>query len=80
MTTGMIITGKDFCCGLVLTQGIVTRSAPMLRYMQAWPAAKVRGYALLRGWRVDEEMPETVSAPCGGRPGNRPTLSGAANK
>lgn len=52
---GQMGEGGKFCVGLVAAHGIVTRAAPLLRYMQGWTEEKVRGYALLRGWKVDRE-------------------------
>ncbi len=52
--TGVDLTGK-FCVAVVGTHGVVTRSAPKVRYMQGWTVEKVKGYCTLRGWLCEQE-------------------------
>lgn len=46
------LTAKHFCAGLIVQNGRVTVTAPILRYMAGWTVARVRQYAVGEGWRV----------------------------
>lgn len=49
------ITAPHFCAGLVLDDlGVVTRAAPILRYMLGWRASRVVTYATRKGWQVEQ--------------------------
>jgi hypothetical protein len=43
---------KGFCCGIVLRGDVVTRTAPIVKFMRSWTRARVRDYCRKRGWSV----------------------------
>ena len=47
------LTAKHFCAGLIVQNGRVTVTAPILRYMAGWTVARVRQYAVGKGWTVE---------------------------
>ncbi len=56
------LTAKHFCAGLIVQNGRVTVTAPILRYMAGWTVARVRQYAVGKGWRVAVVNPATGGA------------------
>ncbi len=46
------LTAKHFCAGLIVQNGRVTVTAPILRYMAGWTVARVEEYAQAAGWTV----------------------------
>lgn len=46
------LTAPHFCAGVVVQDGRVTVTAPILRYMLGWTLARVREYAGGCGWTV----------------------------
>jgi len=44
------ITAPHFCAGIVLRNGRVKETAPILRYMTGWAPVKVKAYCKKRGW------------------------------
>ena len=46
------LTAKHFCAGLIVQDGRVTVTAPILRYMMGWTLARVEEYAQAAGWTV----------------------------
>ena len=46
------LTAKHFCAGLIVQNGRVTVTAPILRYMHGWMLARVEEYAQAAGWTV----------------------------
>jgi len=50
--TGRLDKGPQFTAGIVTTMSIVTRAAPILRYMRGWPMDKVREHCLVKGWTL----------------------------
>jgi hypothetical protein len=51
---------KHFFAAVVLTNGAVTRCAPIVNYMHGWSRQRVLDYARRRGWRTItlEEIPD----------------------
>lgn len=49
----LYVASPYFFCGVVLTANVVTRAAPILRYMLGWNEARVRAYAARREWVVN---------------------------
>jgi len=51
------ITAPHFCAGLVVRRGArdmtVIQAAPILRYMIAWSASRVRPYCERKGWDLE---------------------------
>lgn len=47
------LTAKHFCARLIVQNGRVTVTAPILRYMAGWTVARVRQYAVGKGWTVE---------------------------
>ena len=46
------LTAKHFCAGLIVQNGRVTVTAPILRYTHGWTLARVEEYAQAAGWTV----------------------------
>jgi hypothetical protein len=51
------IDAPHFCAGVVISGGVVTRAAPILKYMFGWTGARVGVYAIGKGWTVDYKLP-----------------------
>ena len=47
------ISAPHFVAGLWLDKGRVQQTAPILRYMQGWTAAKMDRYCQRKGWRAE---------------------------
>ena len=49
------ITAPHFCAGLIVRRGDLTviQTAPILRYMTAWPAQRVRQYCTGKRWDLE---------------------------
>jgi hypothetical protein len=48
------IVAPGFSAGLELTDGIVYSVPPVVSYMLGWPLDKVKRYAKMRGWRLND--------------------------
>lgn len=48
------LTAKHFCAGLIVQNGKVTVTAPIVKYMAGWTLERVREYAAGCGWTVTE--------------------------
>lgn len=49
------VMARNFTAGLVVDRlGIVTETAPILRYMTGWVEGKMLDYCRRKGWRVVE--------------------------
>ena len=47
------IDAPHFCAAVVLTPGgIVTRAAPILKYMEGWTKERVFAYCRKKGWQA----------------------------
>lgn len=46
------ITAKHFCAGLIVTDGVVTFAAPIIKYMIDWRIERVRDYCKFKGWTM----------------------------
>lgn len=44
------IKAPHFCAGIILTGGVVTEAAPIVKYMIGWDRKKVRAYCDKKGW------------------------------
>lgn len=49
--THIRVSAPHFVAGLVLQQGIVVQTAPILHYMRGWSVAKMDRYCQRKGWR-----------------------------
>lgn len=47
------ITAPHFVAGIVVGDGKVTGSAPILKYMRGWTMARVETYCYTKSWRLD---------------------------
>ncbi len=45
------ITAPHFCAGVILANGRITDTAPILHYMKWWDCAAVVAYCQRKGWR-----------------------------
>ena len=52
--SGRMGKGPQFTAGIVTTMSIVTRAAPILRYMRGWPIEKVREHCQEKGWTLHQ--------------------------
>lgn len=50
------VVAPDFVAGLVAKRGVVTSSAPILKYMQGWQVKKVIEYAQKKGWQTSQQL------------------------
>jgi len=50
--SGRDYKGREFTAGIVTSMGIVTRAAPILKFMRGWPASKVREHCQVWGWAL----------------------------
>jgi hypothetical protein len=48
----LVIDSGYFYAAVVLSGGVVTRSAPILKYMNGWDMRRVIDYAQRKRWRV----------------------------
>lgn len=46
------IDAPHFCCGVVVVDGVVIDSAPIVKYMKGWVVPKVIDYCTRKGWEV----------------------------
>jgi hypothetical protein len=46
------IDAPHFNAGIVLWDGKVIESAPIVRYMRKWPRDRVRDYCKTKGWKI----------------------------
>ena len=47
------ISSTYFVAGLILDNGIVIKSAPIIKYMIGWSEDKVNSYIIKKGWKKD---------------------------
>ena len=45
---------KQFCAGIILENGKVTETAPILYWMKGWKLEKVLDYCKQKNWKVIE--------------------------
>lgn len=45
------ISSRYFCAGVVLLDGVVIATAPILKYMNGWSLNAVRCYIVRKGWK-----------------------------
>jgi hypothetical protein len=50
------IVAPHFVAGLEMTNGIVTRTAPILSYMNGWTRDRVGYYAKQKGWQATRRV------------------------
>ena len=43
---------REFTAGFVTSMGIVTRAAPIIKYMRGWTTERVREYCQTKGWSL----------------------------
>lgn len=43
---------RPFCAGIVLLNGVVAETAPILHYMKRWSRERVHAYCYKKGWRI----------------------------
>lgn len=43
-----------FCAGIVLSKGIVTVSAPIVKYMLGWSRQMVINYCIKKRWKYND--------------------------
>ena len=53
MEQGIRITSPYFVAGVCLQSGIVTRAAPIVKYMIGWPTHRVYAYANKKHWTTE---------------------------
>jgi hypothetical protein len=46
------ITAPHFVAGLIQRDGVVTKAAPIIKYMTGWRIEKVRTYCAGKSWSV----------------------------
>lgn len=51
------IAAPHFVAGIVLTNGIVTAAAPIVKYMHGWRRDKVSDYCRQKRWQVSVVLP-----------------------
>lgn len=61
------IVAKHFVAGLVLSDNVVVRTAPILRYMKGWALFDVRAYCDRKGWEMSVVKKPYKLCICGGR-------------
>jgi hypothetical protein len=47
----IIIDAGYFCAGAVIENGVVTRVAPIIKYMRGWPIEKCIKYCVSKRWK-----------------------------
>ena len=47
------IDAPHFYCGVIMRNGRVIRTAPIVHYLKGWDRDRVQRYAQRRGWRVE---------------------------
>ncbi len=47
------IDAPHFYCGVIVRNGRVIRTAPIVHYLTGWDRDRVQRYAQRRGWRVE---------------------------
>ena len=54
METALSLESSYFSCFILLEDGIVTRPAPIVKYMKGWSQKRVIEYANKKGWKYQE--------------------------
>jgi len=54
LTTTWQVTAPHLCAGLLVLDGRVLRTAPIVAYMRGWSLALVRAYCKRKGWTLTE--------------------------
>ena len=54
METLLHIDAPHFCAGAVVSEGKITRAAPIIHYMKGWKPSKAESYCQKRGWKFVE--------------------------
>lgn len=47
------LDAPHFCCGAIVRDDHVIRTAPIVRYLLGWKASRLTRYCQGRGWRVE---------------------------
>jgi len=48
------INAPHFCCGVILQNGRVVQTAPIVKYMRGWPQEQVLSYCTTKKWQAQE--------------------------
>ena len=48
-----VIDAPHFYCGVIVRNGRVIQTAPIVHYLKGWDRDRVQHYAQRRGWRVE---------------------------
>ena len=46
------IDSNYFCCGIILKNNVVVKTAPIVEYMRGWSLREVVAYCNYRKWRI----------------------------
>ena len=50
----LTVLAPHFTANVAIKNDFVYDAAPIIKYMIGWDGAKVRGYCLGKGWRIEE--------------------------
>lgn len=50
--SGLLSARVPFFCGIILLDGVVIETAPLLKYMIGWDTEEVREHVTKKGWKA----------------------------